>query len=182
MRAIVQTFAALILLGLANATAAGLSLPSSLQVGGQALQPVSCGVRDTLWVEHYVVALYLPHRTGVLDGLRNPATAKALYVRILDDDHLPDEIPREWRDPMARYLDAQSIRRVQSAYGELRRGDTLTVTYEQGSGVRLIVNGREQAAASGHGMIEAVLRTWADGEPLREKLDRTVDDNRCAAG
>ena len=45
---------------IARAVVAGVELPDEVQVDGLALALASCGVRDTLWVEHYVAAVYLP--------------------------------------------------------------------------------------------------------------------------
>ena len=164
----------------AGAALAALSVPGALRLGEQRLEAVSCSVRRTFWIEHYVTALYLPGRAGALEEMRDPAIAKALFVRILDDDHLPERIPREWREPIARHLNEAQLAQVRAAYAALLPGDELIVAYVPDRGVSLLVNDRVRAAAPGHDIIDAVLATWAGDEPLGEKLMRVIRSERCS--
>lgn len=161
---------------------AAAALPSALHLGELRLEPASCGVRSTLWIEHYVAALYLPDRARALEALAEAGSAKALYVRILNGDHLPARMPREWREPIARHLTADDLARAREAYQRLSPGDEMIVAYRPGAGVHLVVNGRIVAASPGHALVEAVLDTLADGEPLEAKLRELMERNVCAYG
>jgi hypothetical protein len=160
---------------------AAVTVPGALRLGDARLEAAGCGVRSTLWVEHYVAALYLPGGMRAVLALADPASAKALYVRIMDDDHLPARIPREWREPIARHLAAGDLARARAAYRGLAPGDELIVAYEPGAGVRLVVNGRVLATSPGHALVEAVLSEWAGDAPPGEKLRATLERNVCAA-
>lgn len=167
--------AALVAAGAADAT----SVPGALRLRDTRLEAASCGVRSTLWIEHYVAALYLPGRRSAIEELVDPASAKALYVRILNDDHLPARIPREWREPIVRHLSPGDLSRAREAYRGLKPGDELFITYLPGAGVSLLVNDRVMASSSGHALVEAVLNTWTEDEPLAEKLRAVMADNPC---
>lgn len=55
--AVALALAGLLAAGAAAAkVVAGVDLPDTIPVGGQPLVLASCGVRDTLWIEHYVAA------------------------------------------------------------------------------------------------------------------------------
>lgn len=41
----------------AAATLAGVQLDPTMKVAGRTLELVSCGVHDTLWIDHYVAGL-----------------------------------------------------------------------------------------------------------------------------
>ena len=41
------------------AAAGALTLPGVLHVGDQVLAAASCGVRETLWIDHYIATLYV---------------------------------------------------------------------------------------------------------------------------
>lgn len=57
-------FAGTALIAFASAVApaalAGVDLAPTLSVAGHTLQLVSCGMRETLWIDHYAAGLYVP--------------------------------------------------------------------------------------------------------------------------
>lgn len=162
-------FAALLLLVAGNAAFG--ALPQ--------LSAASCGVRKTLWMEHYSAVLYLPKRASAADELTNPAVPKLLAMTIIDPRFLPRDIPKKWREPIEKHLDAASSARATAAYRALKRGDRLTLAYSAGQGVTFGINDRPVAQSQGHGLIEAILATWADDEPMGKKLRRTIARNAC---
>ena len=145
----------------------------------QELAAASCGVRKTLWMEHYSAVLYLPKRAAAQDELASPAAPKRLEMTIIDPRFLPRDIPRKWREPIEKHLDAASAARATAAYRSLKRGDRLTLAYAADQGVTFRINERPVARSAGHGLVDAILFTWADEEPLREKLRRTLTRNVC---
>src|SRR5581483_2326573 len=89
----------------AATTLAGVDLRPSLQSRAGPLALVSCGVRSTLAIDHYVSALYVP-RNGSVQALRNPKAAKAVQIHITNDVFLPGEVPSKWRNALARAVPA----------------------------------------------------------------------------
>jgi hypothetical protein len=120
------------------------SLPPVVELGGTALAAASCGVRQTLWIEHYSAVLYLPRRAPPQEELVDPLSPKALELAIID----------------SRFL---------------------TLAYAADQGVTLKVNGNLVAKAAGHSLVDAILETWADNEPMRPKLRRILARNACRA-
>ena len=161
---------------LALALPAGM--PPSVDVAGERLSLVSCGVREVLWVDVYSAGLYL--RAGAApEAAADPREPAALALVALSPMHLPYRMPAKWRDALARGLDAGAIERVEQAYRSLGEGDRLLAAYAPGRGASLSVNGRPIAHASGHGLIGALLTTWADGRPLREHIRRIALEHQC---
>ena len=143
------------------------------------LIPAACGVRNTLWLEHYSARLYLPAGTSI-EAVRDPGKPKMLRMRMLNTFLMPPEIPRKWREALQPVLDADAMKRLQDGYGDLQSGDTVEVTYQPQKGIALRINERTVAFAGGHGVIDALLAAWADDAPLERKLASTVSRNRCA--
>jgi hypothetical protein len=156
-----------------------LSVPSAVRQGGMTLAAASCGVRQTLWIEHYFAVLYLPRRAAPQEELVNPLAPKVLEMTIIDPRFLPKDIPRKWREPIAEHLDAGATARASAAYRSLLAGDRLTLAYAAEQGVTLLINGRTVAQSPGHGLVDAILETWADDQPMREKLRRVIARNAC---
>lgn len=177
-----------LLLGVALAAAAlfsaliparALPVPPLMQVGTQSLAPASCATRNTLWIHHYAAALYVPLRSSPVAVLQDPKQPKALQVEILNRAFLPREMPKRWRRTLASGLDGKSLGSITAAWQRLGAGDRVTIAYAPGPGVSLKVNDRLVAAAPSHDLVDALLRTWADHEPVPERVSRVIARNPC---
>jgi hypothetical protein len=156
-----------------------LTVPAILQVGTQTLAPASCATRNTLWIHHYAAALYVPPRASPVVALEDPKQPKALQVEILNKTFLPREIPSRWRKALESELDRASVSSIHAAWKSLGAGDRVTLAYAPGPGVSLKVNDRLVAAAPSHELVEALLRTFADNEPVRERVSRVIARHPC---
>jgi hypothetical protein len=157
-----------------------VQVPSAMLVGNQQLPAASCATRDTLWIHHYAAALYVPPREAPVDALEDPKQPKALRVQILSKTLLPKEMPKKWRDTLEQELDLAAFGAVRNAWHKLAVGDQVTVAYAPGPGVTLELNERLVARTPRHEVIDALLRAWADGAPVREQVDRVVAKHPCA--
>jgi hypothetical protein len=169
----------LTLVVLATCCGSALCAPPKVTQGGTPLAAASCGMRQTLWIEHYSAVLYLPKRAPAQEELVSPLAPKLLEMKIIDPRFLPRDIPRKWREPIQKHLDAAASERATAAYRSLLAGDRLTLAYTAEQGVTLRINERVVAQSTGHGLVDAILATWADDEPMREKLRRVIARNAC---
>jgi hypothetical protein len=159
--------------------ARALPVPGTLQLGAQSLAPASCATRNTLWIHHYAAALYVAPRASPALALEDPKQPKALRVEILNKAFLPRQMPKKWRRTLESVLDSRSLSSVNAAWERLGAGDRVTIAYAPGPGVSLKVNDRLVAAAPSHGLVDALLRTWADDEPVRQRVSRAVARHPC---
>lgn len=160
------------------ASLAGVELAGVLDTDAGPLELVSCGVRDTLWIEHYVAGLYVPGGDSV-HATSDAGRAKAVRLHVVDAKYLPERLPEKWREALLRELDGTSMSRIRSAYRALGDGDVLTVLYVPQQGVTMWSNDQFIVHAPGHGVIDSILNTWRENEPLAEKLDRLSVEHRC---
>ncbi|MBI2206511.1 MAG: chalcone isomerase family protein [Candidatus Rokubacteria bacterium] len=160
-------------------TVASMQFPPTITVGDHRLALVSCGVRDTLWIDHYVAALYLP-RGAPPAAVMDATVPKAVRLYIVNAAFLPDDIPEKWRPALERHLDADALARVRAAYRTLVDGDHVMIAYERDRGLSMLVNGAVVATASGHALVDALLEVWAEREPARPKLDRLIRTHPCS--
>jgi chalcone isomerase-like protein len=165
------------LLGIAAASA--MSLPNAVQVGGEMLAVASCATRETLWIDHYVAALYVRPGDNANVALQDAKRVKALEIRLLNKAFMPAEIPRKYRRALESALDEETMERVRGAYRALRTGDVIAISYAPGPGVRVSVNGRPVAAAATHVVVEAILAAWADGKPVDSHLRTVLAKHPC---
>lgn len=160
--------------------ARALPIPGLLHVGAQALAPASCATRNTLWIHHYAAALYVPPQASPVDALQDPKQAKALQVEILNKTFLPKEMPRRWRHTLETELDGRSLGSITAAWQNLGAGDRVTIAYAPGPGVSLKVNDRLVAAKASHSLVDALLRTFAEDEPVPERVRTVIKKHPCS--
>jgi hypothetical protein len=159
--------------------ATGLQVPSAVRVGNVQLPAASCAARDTLWIHHYVAALYVPTQQSPVNALQDPRQPKAVQVQILSKAFLPKEMPKKWRDTLQTELDGGAFGAIREAWRGLAVGDRVTVAYLPGPGVTLQLNGRVVARTPKHEVIDALLKTWAEGEPVPQRVNRVVEKHPC---
>jgi hypothetical protein len=165
--------------GIASAkTFEGVHLPERLQSRSHVLELAACGVRDTLWIEHYVAAVYV-QRHESLRALMDEDKPKAVALHVVDDRYLPDEIPSKWRGALESALAPTAMTKVRQAYRGLRNGDVVYVVYTPGQGVVLSVNAEPLVRARGHTVITSILQAWAEDEPMSAKLERLQRKHGC---
>lgn len=157
---------------------AGFAVPSAITTDGGVLQAASCGVRSTLWIEHYVAVLYL--RPGArLDALRDPIEPKAVLMHVVEGRYLPDEIPARWRHALERELSERTLRSVRRAFSALSTGDLVTIMYLPDEGVSMGVNRKLVARSPDHRAVDAIIEAWASDAPLTTKLERLAQEHPC---
>ena len=159
--------------------AAAIQVPSGLRVGSEMLPARSCATRDTLWIHHYAAALYVASRAAPEVALQDPWQPKALHVQILSTSFLPRDVPKKWSQALQAGLDRASLNAIQNAWHHLSVGDRVTIAYAPGPGVTLQLNERLVARSPRHDVVEALLRTWADGGPVRERISQAVAKHPC---
>jgi len=159
--------------------ATAIQVPSSLRVGNQSLPAAICATRDTLWIHHYAAALYVPSRQRADAALQDPKQPKALHVQILSKTFLPKEMPKKWRQTLEQQLDGPSFSSIRSAWRDINVGDRVTIAYAPGPGVTLQLNERVVARSPKHDLIDALLHTWADGESVPQRVNKTVAKHPC---
>ena len=168
-----------LLLALTLLPATAIQVPGALRVGNQSLPAASCATRDTLWIHHYAAALYVPPRTAPAAALQDPKQPKALHIQVLSRSLLPKDLPVKWRDTLEAHLDLPSFTSVRLAWREVAVGDQVTIAYVPGSGVTLQLNDRVVARSPRHDGVDALLQTWAENEPISERVNRVIARNPC---
>ena len=170
--------AALIAVTAQAATLAGVRLEPSVQAGGQTLELVSCGVRNTLWIDHYAAGLYLPKGDDP-NAAQDDRRAKAVTMKVIQARYLPENIPEKWRDALKRELQHEPMVQVRQAYDRLSDGDVITFTYVPNKGVTMSVNGETVINTPGHAVIDSILKAWRGKDAITGKLNRLTLEHPC---
>jgi hypothetical protein len=161
-------------------TIAGVRLAPAFESDVGELRLLACTVRNTLWINHYVAALYGP-REAPAALLRDPGTPKALRMHIIEDRFLPKDLPEAWHEPLKRNLQAPDFHQVRNVFSRVAAGDVITILYLPGTGAILAVNGQTRLTvrAQAHAVVDTLLERWGEDEPMAAKIDRLTSRNAC---
>lgn len=178
LRCVAGTLACLGAASAAAASLAGVQLQPEIIVDGQPLALASCGVRETLWIDHYVAALYLAPGSPPT-AAQDERESKVVRLHIVDSLFLPARIPGKWRRALEREVPPEPMQRLQQAYRRLLDGDALTISYAPRTGLAMRLNGEEVLRLGGHDAIDSILEAWAEDLPVEEKLRRLASEHPC---
>jgi hypothetical protein len=152
-----------------------VSLPETLQVGGQRLMLAGQGTRTELvFVELYSVALYLPHNMSKPRAIEGASVPKALRVQIRYDGSLPDRIPAGWRSELMPALTQQQQQQLLQQYQKLQQGDVITISYAPETGTTVAVNGGQILQDESDQVMNAFLDVWIGQTPVSEDLKQAL--------
>lgn len=132
---------------------AGVTLPESVTLGGQALVLNGMALREKYFVDVYVGGLYLPAKTTSGTSAIQQDVPKRLHM-----EFIYSEVPAEktieayvevWEeDPAYAALRGQCDTFV-SWIATLHAGDSMTIQYEPGKGTTLLVNDQAKGTIPG---------------------------------
>lgn len=148
-------------------TIAGVTPPPTLEPQGTSLALAGCGARETLWMDIYAVALYLPKADMGVAAARSADVAKAVRLYPVYEGDLPEDIPGDWKERLQARLPADQFRMVQDLYRQMTTDDVATLAYRPGKGSILMINDRQVGSTPNGQLVHGVLETWlGEGDPI----------------
>ena len=166
-------------IGVRAAEMDGVVLPDSLNIANNELVLSGCGIREVLWTDVYMVALYMPVPTRDARPIFDRALAKAVRVEIIYDGDVPEEMPTEWRRYLRQELSRDVFRAFRNLYSELEQGDVLLAGFTPGAGTAVTVNNETVATSPDSNIVDALLELWIGHDPVSKNLRRLLLKGDC---
>ena len=158
----------------------GIELPARMRSDAGPLELIVCGVRDSLWIEHYVAGLYVSVGAST-QAAADTRRAKGVRLHVLESAYLPTDIPDKWRKALKEVIDEEPLARIGAAYRKISTGDVLRIVYDPQSAVTITLNSELVAYVPGHRVVDSILSTWAEHQPVGEKLARLAIEHPCGS-
>lgn len=162
-----------------SAEIAGVTLPPTEAVGSTQLQLAGCSAREKLWMDLYVVSLYLPRDMAGVARMTDDGVPKLVRLDVTHDGKVPNGLPSEWRQRLQRHVSQEFMQTLESHYNNLRGGDTVRVSYTPGGGTTLSVNGNTVATRPGGDLMDAMLKLWVGQDPVSQDIKRDLLQGSC---
>ena len=145
--------------------------PSSVTVQGTSLPLASCATRETLWLDLYRVALYLPEDVPLdARAILSPDTAKTVRLHVLYEGDVPDDIPEAWRERMRQ----ETQRELRDVYSGLNTDDVVLLTHRPREGTTVMVNGRVTPTDAGARLVPDLLEALIGDDPTSQNMKRLL--------
>lgn len=155
----------------------GVSLPDTVEVGGQELALNGMGMRKKAWFEVYVGALYLSHTTDKAADAIEANGPSRMVMRFMRD--VPaDKVIDGWKDGFSnnngKELHDALADRITTFNGffadDLKEGDMVVMDYVPEQGTRVSINDDPKGTIEGDDFAKALRAVWLGPKPPSKNL------------
>lgn len=164
-------------LGLNSALAgslAGVNMPDTASVGGQALVLNGMGLREKYFIDVYVGGLYLPAKTTDAAKAIEMDSAKRIVMHFVYSDVPADKVRETFTEGFASVPGAAAMQdRVNKLNGlmiDLTTGDEVILDYVPGTGTTVTIKGQVKGTIAGADFMKGLWGVYLGASPPTAKL------------
>ena len=171
-------------LGAFAAEVAGVKVPGTVEVAGQALRLNGAGLRQKAFFKIYVAALYLPARLNGAAQVLAQGGAKRISMVTLRDITAQQLIDALHKGLSENHTAAEleklragvdALDRIMREIGSAKTGSVITLDYVPGSGTQVGLNGTAHGAPiAGEAFYRGLMKIWLGEDPADEGLKRAL--------
>ena len=139
------------------------------------------GLREKLYIDVYVGALYLPAKTTDARAILGGDGPGSVLMHILYKEISKQKMTDGWIDGLDANLSTDELQAIQprlDAFNKLftttHKGDVLSITYTPGKGTEVHVNGEWRGAVEGNDFFRALLKIWLGPNPVDKSLKQDM--------
>lgn len=167
-----------LLLGITPAPAAelaGVALDDTVQLADQDLVLNGIGLREFLWIDIYVGALYLPAKTTDPEQAITVDAPKRIVMHFIFRKAPRDKVLATFRDGIAKQDNADQLAdRLAGLEAMIDRdlvaGDRVLLDYVPGEGLTISLAGKPVGTIEGKDFMQAIWRIFLGDPPASRKL------------
>jgi len=155
---------------------AGVTMPATASVGGEALKLQGMGLRKAIGVvKVYVAGLYTPTGSGSADAvlkMDGPRSVSMHMLLALDSEKVGSSIEDGFERNSASQMDALTPRlnTLKGMFPNSKKGDLIELAWVPGTGTVVSLNGKALGTIEGADFGRALFAVWLGGDPVNESL------------
>ena len=179
MRILILSVFALLLMAPANAqTEVGdVTLPNTMQAGGETLMLNGAGIREKLWFDLYSGGLYLTEKSKDAEAIMTADKAMAMKLHItsklITSEKMIDAVNEGFEKATGGNTAAIS-KEIETFKGffadEIVKDNIFDIIYVPGTGVVVSKNGTKQGTVKGMAFKKALFGIWLGNDPADKNL------------
>ena len=145
--------------------------PRTATVNDTTLPLASCATRETLWLDLYQVALYLPDGTPLdPQAILRSETPKIVRLHVTYEGEVPADIPEAWQERVR----AETERELQDIYSGLNTGDVVLLAHRPDEGTTVVVNGSVAKTDRSGRLVADLLGALIGDDPTSNNMKRLL--------
>ncbi|MBW1988080.1 MAG: chalcone isomerase family protein [Deltaproteobacteria bacterium] len=160
----------------------GIELAPTFTVDDTQLVLNGAGLREKLWVDVYVGALYLPEKMDSGEKILAADEPMVMRMHFVRAGVSPEQLQDSWRESLGQTVDPQKMKDLEDniqafirAFDtETEKGTVYDIVYLPEQGLSVRVNGEQKAVVGGLEMKKAVFGVWL-GDPPAKGLRKMKD-------
>ena len=180
-------FSLLLITGPANATRfADTDIPDSIRLPGtdSELMLNGGGIREKLFMDIYIGALYLPDKATDARSILSDTGPASVRMHFLYKEVSREKIIGGWHDGLSANLPAAEYKALQprleqfnSLFRSVRRGDVISIDYNPDTGTEVRINDELRGVTPGNDFFRALLKIWLGEKPVSKSLKQGMLGN-----
>jgi hypothetical protein len=139
------------------------------------------GLREKLYIDVYIGALYVPAKTVDASTILSDDGPCSVRMYILYKEISKQKLTDGWTDGLVANLSKDELRSIQprlDAFNKLftpvHKGDVLSIEYTPEKGTEVRVNGEWHGAVEGNDFFRALLKIWLGPNPVSKSLKQDM--------
>ncbi len=163
----------------ASVTIDGVEISDTLTVanGTPALILNGAGIREKLFLDIYIGALYLPAKSGDALAILSGKGPACVAMHFLYKQVSREKINDAWEDGLAANHNAVEMQALQpqlekfkTLFRTMHKGEVIRICYLPGTGTEVRINGERRGDVEGETFFHALLAIWLGNHPVSNDL------------
>jgi len=168
-------------LAMADVNVEGFNIPSVATVEGQTLVINGAGFRSILFMDIYLVSLYLARPSDDADVILRNSRPAQLRMMFLHGGAGHDMLAKGWRKGFERNQPAKTmhvlearLQKFSDLFGDVQKGDVFAFDFLSNGDTRINVGGHPQGIIHGADFQRALLAIWLGRNPIEDGLKKAL--------
>ncbi|UCC57150.1 MAG: chalcone isomerase family protein [Gammaproteobacteria bacterium] len=158
---------------------ADVDIPDSIQLvdSDTTLVLNGAGIREKLFMDIYIGALYLPAKTTDATAILNDTQPASVLMHFLYSKVSKSKITDGWQEGMKANTTAAEMETLKpdldkfnDLFLTMHEGDVVRIDYLPGTGTVVRINEEWRGTIAGETFFRTLLRTWLGSSPVSKKL------------
>lgn len=149
----------------------GVTMPGTIDVDGHTLSLNGMALRKKFVVKVYVAGLYVAATSRSADEILAADAPRQMVMHFISGHGTKDKICGAWNDGLKDNTPGASAELKQQFVDlcgmmqDLKKGESLTITYVPGTGTTINIAGTDKGTVAGKDFADAILRCWIGPKP-----------------
>ena len=162
---------------------ADVDIPDSIELddSNSSLVLNGAGIREKLFLDVYIGALYLPSKMSDAEAILGDSGPASVLMHFLYRKVSKKKITDGWHDGLKANVTPDEMQALQADLDKFNtlflavsKGDVIRIDYRPGAGTAVRINGEWRGLVAGEAFFRALLKVWLGPQPVSDSLKEAM--------